>query len=271
MDQDKPNIDEHLLRLHDGASQYAVAVNAAVAEKFGGRHPFPLAGGALYRIGADAVAFHEAVLALCATGWVSCTAPLLRSLMDLLLSTSIIAEIPDEAELRGFRYSHFFLKSMLLQDDGDQRMHKYLRSQIEFGIKQLNRADQLRARRFIFNDRPPAYWYAPDYYGRPQEAADKLLNPEIARYYSTLSSAAHGGFFGLGLFRDQPDVINPNRRDDPRSNALALCISIRITIEHAYARDKFELGGQLSQIYRSLLEELSRYRGADADAGPAAV
>lgn len=93
-------VDAALVRLHRDATEFAVAVNATVAHQFNGRHPYPLAGGALHRLGADTVAFHEAVLALCATGWVACSAPLLRTLLDMLLSTAIITEGGSQAEMR---------------------------------------------------------------------------------------------------------------------------------------------------------------------------
>ena len=137
-------VDATLARLHSNASEYAVAVNAAVAVQLDGKHPFPLAGGALYRLGADTVAFHEAVLALCATGWVSCSAPLLRTLLDLLLSAAIIVERANEAEMWGFRCTHYFLKAML--SEGDSEAQQRHRRQIEAGIARLADADQERAR-----------------------------------------------------------------------------------------------------------------------------
>jgi hypothetical protein len=182
----------------------------------------------------------------------------LRTLLDLLLSTAIIVERADEAEMRGFRCTHYFLKAMLSEEDG--QLQQSNRRHIEAGIARLAGADQERARHFIFNDRLPPYWYAPDYYHRPQEAADALLTAELSSYYARLSSAAHGGFFGLGLFRDQPDTIHPNQRSDPQSQALALSTSIRIVLEQARARDQFELGGQLSHTYDDLVARLSRSR-----------
>lgn len=247
-----------LAELHHNASRYAVAVNAAIAEKLNGKHPFPLAGGALYRLGADTVAFHEAVLALCATGWVSCSAPLLRTLLDLLLSTAIIVKHADQAEMRGFRCAHYWRKAVL--SEGDSETQKKNRQQIYSGIALLAKAEQERARRFIFNDRLPAYWYAPDCYRRPQEAADALLISELAMCYSKLSSAAHGGFFGLSIFRDRPDTIHPNQRRDPRSQALALTMSIRIVLEQARARDQFVLDGKFSNTYSELIARLIETR-----------
>lgn len=243
-----------MARLHGEASEFAVTVNAAIARNLKGTHPYPLAGGALHRLGADTVTFHEAVLALCATGWVACSAPLLRTLLDLLLSTAIITERADQAEMRGFRCTHYFLKAML--SEGDAESQRNNRQQIEAGIARLPGEDQGRARRFIFKDRLPPYWYAPHYYHRPREAAGALLAPELASYYGKLSSAAHGGFFGLGLFRDQPDSIHPNRRSDPHSQALALLTSIRIVLEQARARDQFELGGQFEKMYEDLIARL---------------
>lgn len=256
MSGDEVDIDESLVRLHGEASQYSVEVNAAIAAQLNGRHPYPLAGGALYRLGAATVAFHQAVHVLCVTGWVFCSAPLLRTLLDLLLSTLIIVERADEAELRGFRCTHFFLRAMLSRSDSSEASRKDNRQQIEAGLAHLSDGDREQGRRFIFSDPFPGYWYAPKPYGRPQEAADKLLSKEMSRYYSTLSSAAHGGLFGLALFQDQPDVIHPNPRNDPRSQTLVLCTSIRIVLEQARARDQFELSGQLAGIYESLVARL---------------
>lgn len=255
VDEDKPIIDEAILRLHGEAIEYAVAVSASIAAQLKDKHPYPLAGGALFRLAGDTIAFHEAVYSLCATGWASCSAPILRTLLDLLLSTAIIVERTDEAEIRGFRSTHLFLKAELSRSGSDDKLRKHTRLQIDSGIARLSGADQDRARRFIFQDRMPPYWYAPDYYHRPQEAADKLLSEDMSRAYALLSSAAHGGFLGLGLFRDQPDTIHPNRRDDPRSQSWAICISTRIVIEQSWAREQFELGGQLSGRYGSLLEQ----------------
>ncbi|GJL52535.1 MAG: hypothetical protein NPIRA01_37620 [Nitrospirales bacterium] len=91
----------------------------------------------------------------------------------------------------------------------------------------------------------PAYWYAPDFYRRPQEASKALLSPELSLTYGKVSSAAHGGFFGLGIFRDQPDIVHPNQRNDLRTQALALSMSIRVVLEQARLRDLFELEGKL--------------------------
>lgn len=252
--QESDPVDPSLARLHGAATEFAVAVNEAVARQFDGIHPYPLAGGALHRLGADTVAFHEVVLALCATGWVACSAPTLRTLLDLLLSTAIIAERAHEAEMRGFRFTHYFLKAMLTEGDAEARRGN--RQQIEAGLARLVGEDRERARRFIFSDRLPPYWYAPDYYHRPQEAADALLVPELATYYAKLSSAAHGGFCGLGLFRDQPDTIHPNQRSDPHSQALAILTSTRILLEQVRARDQFESGGQFQRVYKQLLARL---------------
>ncbi|MBI3843255.1 MAG: hypothetical protein HY292_01325 [Planctomycetes bacterium] len=252
--------DEVVRRLHVNASKYSVTVNAAVAEESNGKHLHPLAAGALYRLGAETVGFHESVRVLCEEGRAAYSAPLLRTLLDLLLSTLIVVEKPEEADLRGFRYTYFFLKAMHSRHADDAKNRENCCRQIENGIAHLGAADQARARQFMLKDRLPAYWYAPDFYHRPHEAAEKLLVPEQVAYYSTLSGAAHGGSFGLGFFRDEPDVIGPNPRDDPRGEAFALCTSIRIALEQARARDHFELGGRFDGVYTDLVEQLSRTR-----------
>ena len=150
MDQDEPIIDQTLERLHQAASECSVAVNAAVAETLSGKHPYPLAGGALYRLGADTLAFHQADLALCVTEWVSCSAPLLRTLLDLLLSTLIIVERREEAEMRGFRCTHYFLKATVSRNPDDAALRTFARQQVDSGIARLPPAEQQRARDFVF-------------------------------------------------------------------------------------------------------------------------
>jgi hypothetical protein len=264
MDKEMPYVDENLAQIHEAASHYAVDVNFAISDQFEKKHPYPLAGGALYRLQADTLSFHEAVFALCVAGYVSCSAPLLRTQLDLLLSTAIIVHRRDEAEIRGFRCTHYFLKTMFIRSDADAQLRKRARQQIDFGIARLSAADQEKARDFIFKDRLPAYWYAPDYYHRPQEAADELLRDDMALYYATLSSAAHGGFLGLGLFRDQPDAIHPSPRENPRAQSLTACTSTRIVLDQANARDRFELGGLFSHTYENLVEQLSKLLPSDA-------
>jgi hypothetical protein len=170
------------------------------------------------------------------------------------LSAAIVTERPEQAELRGFRCTHYLLKAMLTE--GDAAAQRANRRQIEAGLARLTGEDREQARRFIFNDPLPPYRYAPAYYHRPQEAADALLIPKLASYYAKLSSAAHGGFFGLGLFRDEPDTIHPNQRSDPWSQALALLTSSRIVLDQARARDKFELNGQFHRTYEDLIARL---------------
>ncbi len=245
-----------LKELHERTSSYSVAVNAAVAAELDEKHPSPLAGGALYRLSGDTLAFHRSVLAMCNKGWAGCSAPLLRTLLDLLVSTLIVVEQRDEAEIRGFRCTHFFLKVGLVGQSEDAEFREHCRRQVEKGIARLKGADQDQARDFIFKAKLSGYWYAPDYFHRPQDVADKLI-PDLSEIYALLSSAAHGGFFGLGFFRDAPDLVHPNPRDDPRSEALAVCTSTRILLDQTRARERFELGDKSGGVYNDLRRRLS--------------
>jgi len=102
--------DNAIVRFHADVQEYASVVNASIATAHGGVSPYPLSASALYALTADLFSLHRAVLSVCQDGWAFTAVVLLRSMLDLLLNAAVIVEAEPEAEYRGFKYMHFFLK-----------------------------------------------------------------------------------------------------------------------------------------------------------------
>jgi hypothetical protein len=182
-------------------------------------------------------------------------------MLDLILSELVITETETEAEYRGFKYTHFFLKAQLNAPHLKGKLRKAVRAQIEEGIIRLPAAYQQRARDFMFRDRLRAYWYCPEYQ-RPKDVLDRLVRSDINRIYDVYSGGSHGGFIGLRILKDEPDRVHPNPRPDPRSQNLALAASSRILLEAMNVRDSFENAGANRSTYDQLLDRLASLQAA---------
>jgi hypothetical protein len=247
--------DPLIIQLHSDVQEYATVVNSSIASAHGGVSPHPLSGGALYALTADLFGIHRAVLTLCEEGWAFAAVPLLRTMIDFLMSAAVITEQKPEAEYRGFKYTHFFLKAQLKETHLSADARAALRSQLENGIAQLPAGQRQKARDFIFRERLWSYWYCPEY-RRPIEVLDRLLSREIRFVYDTFSGGSHGGYLGLSVLKDDPDLKHPNQRADSRSHNLALGGSTRILLETMNIRDCFENGGANQRAYKGLRDQL---------------
>ena len=244
--------DPLILQLHSDVQEYATVVNSSIASAHGGISPHPLSGGALYALTADLLGIHRAILTLCEDGWAFAAVPLLRTMLDFLMSAAVITEQKPEAEYRGFKYTHFFIKAQLKETSLPAEARAALRSQLENSIALLPAGQQQKARDFIFRERLWSYWYCPEY-RRPMEVLDSLLSQEIRFVYGTFSGGSHGSYLGLSVLKDEPDLKHPNQRADTRSQNLALAGSTRILLETMNIRDRFENGGTNQRAYEGLL------------------
>jgi hypothetical protein len=248
--------DSLIFQLHRDVQEYAKVVNSSIASAHGGVSPYPLSGGALYALTADLFGIHRAILTLCEDGWAFATVPLLRTMIDFLMSAAVIAEQKTEAEYRGFKYTHFFLKARLKDTHLSAEARIAHKSQLEKSIAQLPTGQQQKARYFIFQERLWSYWYCPEY-RRPKEILDRLLSQGIRFVYDMFSGGSHGGYLGLSVLKDEPDLKHPNQRADAKSQNLALAGSTRLLLETMSIRDRFENEGANQRTYEGLLRQLA--------------
>lgn len=251
----KPSI----IQVHADAQAYADRVNRSIAEANGGISRHPLSGGALYTLTADLWAMHRAILSLCEHGWGFIAVVLLRTMIDMGIIAAVITEHESEAEYRGFKYTHFFLKAQVNETTLLPEIRASNRAQIEAGIRKLPPAQQQRAKDFMFREPLRAYWFCPEF-TRPTDVLDRLSRPDIRSMYETFSGGSHGGFLGLRILKDNPDDIHPNPRADPRTQNLALVASTRMLLDVMHMRDRFEIGGRHEPEYQALLDKLFSFR-----------
>src|SRR6266704_565603 len=135
-----------LVRLHAAVVEYAVRVNATVAQAHEVSPGHPLSGGALFSIRADYLGLHRCVMTLCTDGWAFAAVPILRTMMELMISTAVIVADPAEAEYRGFKYTHAFLKANLNNEAFPPEQRARMRQQVEKGIESLPEAFRARAK-----------------------------------------------------------------------------------------------------------------------------
>lgn len=248
-------LDSAILGMQAEVQEYASSVNASIAAAHGGVSPLPLSGGALFALTADLFGIHRAILCLCENGWAFASVALLRSMIDILINTAVIVERKSEAEFRGFKYTHNFLKVQLHKGALSRETRTVVSAQINAGIRQLPLVDRKRAEHFMFRDRLRNYWYCPEFI-RPTDVLDKLASPGIRFLYDTYSGGSHGGFMGLRLFKDDPDSVHPNPRADARSQCRAMVGSTRIMLDTMNMRDHFENDGAYHAAYELLLDHL---------------
>jgi len=192
-------------------------------------------------------------MTLCSEGWTFSAISHLRTMSELMLSAAVIVSDPKLAEYRGFKYSHHFLKVNMNNPAFSAEQRDNLRKQIQDGVDHLSEEFREKAKQFMYTEKQSPYWYYPDFH-RPTEVIDRLCPDEVSQLYTLFSSGAHGGFLGLRLLKDNPDKVHPNPRSDKRSQNVALCGTIRLTLETIRSCDQFENSGVNGDLTKRMFE-----------------
>jgi hypothetical protein len=248
-----------VVAVHQAVVDYAVVVDKVVTAAHESRKTPTLAGGALFNLRADQVSLHRAILSLCEAGWAVGAGPILRTMLDILINVAVITEKRDQSEFRGFRYTYGIFKSQLNSPAYTDAQRKYFREQVRDGINHLPPEFRSKADNVIFKGKTPPYWFMPDF-ARPSAVIETLSTPDVQQLYKNLSSAAHGGFIGLRVFKDDPDTVHANPRADRRSQEMALLGSSRLTIEVVRACDRFEAHGVSEALSAKIMDSFMNLR-----------
>ncbi len=235
-----PLLDPSLVfGIHGAALKYTVRIQTAASKKVEGETTNLVARAAISVLMHDMACLHQAVRDVCRCGWSFASPILLRSLMECAMSLAIIIA-NDRPDLTGFKY----LYAKVSEESQDPKMTGLVgeeeRMNIETHLSQMTPEDQEAAKRFLEARPVRRFWYTGMYAG-PTEIIRKHMNPKLLGIYEILSIAAHGGFVGTRLFRDDPGKVGINpRKQDFRSQGFAMISSSRILIEATHLRERFE-------------------------------
>lgn len=193
---------------------------------------------ALVSITHETVILHRALGELCSRGWSSAGSPILRTILDLIVSMLAIGH-SSCAPIAAFRYFHAGYKSETRNKEKSKEWRADARSLLMARISMLPPELQSAAKE-VLNEKDGAYWFQPEF-RRPTEIVEKFGNDHFQWLYRVFSSAAHGGFFGLRYFRDDPFGLTINPRLPMGKAAAKLMLhSSRLLVDVIMIRDSYE-------------------------------
>jgi hypothetical protein len=225
--------------IHQASLEYTVRIQTAASKKAEGETTNLVARAAISVLMHDMACLHQAVRDVCRCGWAFASPILLRSMLESAMSIAIIIA-NDRPDLTGFKY----LYAKVSEEGQDPKTTGLVaeeeRINIETHFSQMTPEDREAAKKFLEARPVRRFWYTGMYSG-PTEIIRKHMNPELLGIYEVMSIAAHGGFIGSRLFRDDPEKLDINpRKQDFRSQGFAMISGSRVLIEATHLRERFE-------------------------------
>ncbi len=235
-----PNVYGKFHEVFNQTLALAVRANQESYKKFGPHSRIAnaeiLSRSCSYKIGERSCILLQATFSLCEDGWASVTPVLIRSMLECLLNLYLI--LKDHNDYWAFRFfSHGFLNDLI--NDSDNDVKEEARREVDKLLAQLNGPDLARAKdyekKFIERGKANLYWYKPDF-----SNAREILPAGLYFIYKSFSSSVHSGLMGMNLFKDEPDKVDINPRNDRNSIKKALAGASRITYEITNIRIQHE-------------------------------
>jgi Family of unknown function (DUF5677) len=193
---------------------------------------------ALVSITHETVILHRALGDLCAMGWSSAATPIFRTMLDLMVSLLAIGHSPCPP-IAAFRYFHVGYKRETRRTEKSRKWRADARTFLLARISTLPQELQSAAKDTL-NEKDGAYWFQPEF-KNPTEIIERFGNDQFQWLYRTFSAAAHGGFFGLRYFRDDPFGLSINPRLPlGRAGATLMLHSSRLLVEVIMTRDSYQ-------------------------------
>ena len=192
--------------LHEPAIELVVELQAASRRKY--EHaPNSLPRDALFIITHDAVRVHRAIGSLSDAGWAGPGAALLRTLLDLIVSSLAIVNSASPP-MAAFRYLYSGFRRHSRDQDLPATARRNMFDQIRIRLRLL--PDALRHEAIaVVREKDRPYWFCPEF-PSPTAVLKAFAPPGMDWTYLQLSGTAHGTFFGLRLYREEPDLISIN-------------------------------------------------------------
>lgn len=186
---------------HNETTTLSARLNDAAGAKYRGA-PNDIRHDAMFALVLDATRVHRSIGELADRGWSSSAGPLLRTLVDMLVSGLALTHSASPS-LAAFRYLYSSFRKLNRLGGFSQEARKDMRLQLRQRYDALGPQDREEAIQ-EFKTRDRAYWFAPEW-ASPSAVIDAFV-PNLKEVYFGLSGSAHGGFFGMRMYREDPDA-----------------------------------------------------------------
>jgi len=158
-----------------------------------------------------------------------------------------------------FKYLYFPYLEIINDSAYPEELKAKNRADIETGLKSIEDNEvKAKAETYVTADRIPNRWYKPEHNSITSIIAD-YGGDEMSLVYGILSTAVHGYHFGMGMFKDNSDIITINPEENPIRSKLAIILSSRHLLEHFYIRDQNEKLG-FGAEYKRLQEKILSFK-----------
>lgn len=227
------------LRIHEAALDCAIRVQQAAARQGDQRSTNLVSGAALSVLAHETICLHRATRAVCIAGWAFAAPIMLRAMLEATCSTLVIVN-SSRPDVAAFKYFYAHTRNDLSDPSVDpQRIADEARANISIHMVQMMPKDQQLAHDYLQAPRAGHFWYSDEFAG-PTVIIRRYAISEVLDLYRLLSIATHAGFLGMRIFRDDPDLLDVNPRQDARAMGFALISSSRVLTEGTRARAVFD-------------------------------
>jgi hypothetical protein len=253
------SIPKSILDLHDEIIQFGSDIQAISSQRIDTEHHVEESIYIVfYKVCAYGIRLHRAVRTLCQYGWTDITPLLLRSLVECSANCLAIANsrLP---EYMAFKYLYYPYIELIKDENFPTEVRDKAKLDLEVGVNKLKvpKAKDL-VTEFIGAKKLPRYWFCPEE-ANITSIIEKYGGSEMKFAYKSLSTSTHGYHFGIGLFKDDSDVVAINPTDNPERTKSALLFSCRHLLELNYIRNQYEGLGFQSK-YDELLGKIISFK-----------
>jgi len=211
-----------------------------------------------YKINAFAITLHRAVITLCEGGWAHTTPLLIRAILECSANCLVVIN-NDSPEYMAFKYLYFPYLEVLRDEGSSEELKAKIGADLRTGLnKIMNSEVKRKAEEFVSGEETFRRWFKPE-----EESITSIIKKyggeETPFAYGALSTATHGYHFGMGLFKDNSDIITIDPMENPEKSKLAIIFSSRHLLEHLLIRNQYETLG-LESEYSRLLDKILSFK-----------
>jgi hypothetical protein len=251
----RDDLSQAIIQIHNHAISYGINVHNRTLRNHSIDKSAPVHVSALHSLHTRVLAMQRATFALIRGGWAHCSAPGLRTMLESVLSMSIILKGP--RDYLAFKYFCAGLIDAARDRESPMPVKEEVKRELQKMIGALNGKEKKDAEEFIKNGRIGTYWFSEQY--RSIGAAIQDHIPGLMPAYKWLAGASHAGYTTTKLFYDAPEETTINPVSNPSRAKTCAYLACRFSMLSSKLRseaDGFNLidYGRLTKTLETLVK-----------------